>query len=371
MKKRPLIRYIHGYVWLHTDCLWLGLDAQQFQYYHLARLLSEPGGDHEGRFVMSVRDKATLMRCGIATVVRVEKELLGKQLLTLKDGELYIVAQAKQTPIHNGVLALDQILDFLKEHGTNNLFSGYSRRKGKQAPLVHVENAPVTITVPVGNTELPSAEGVTVSVRNTELPDCFCAEHPIADHCSTVEQTVSVRNSADTNSEAAFKEVLKKIKKEGYVKDEGAKAPSPKIPNSLKGKSNGDPRVHETELLLEKVRGFKTPRFLPERAAIKAMLVQGYAPEDIIGCWQAMKLDPWRATRELLLPSVQTEIGQWVKNGSQPNAFEKKGRTDGRQYPGTGGPQANRGYSQPGLGRAREATREELEDLAKLSGQED
>ena len=65
---------------------------------------------------------------------------------------------------------------------------------------------------------------------------------------------------------------------------------------------------------LQERRGYKSPRFGAEAQAAKAML-ETFAPEDILGCFAWLNLQPFWADKEVLLMSVQKQIGKWVKSG--------------------------------------------------------
>ncbi len=107
---------------------------------------------------------------------------------------------------------------------------------------------------------------------------------------------------------------------------------NPSTPGTTERKAEGDPRVQETALALEKERGYRSPLWAAEAKAIKWMLGQSRSPEDILACWRAMKRDPWWASRELLLMSVQKEIGQWVSGGKKEDAFERRTNGAVRRY---------------------------------------
>ena len=151
----------------------------------------------------------------------------------------------------------------------------------------------------------------------------------------------------------SLKKTIKKT-----IKKTGADAPQK---TREKKKPEGDPRVTEMMELVAKERGYGSPLYPAEAKASKWMLGQGHSPGDILACWRAMKRETYWASRELLLMSVQKEIGQWVKAGRRPDAFEKKGAYgEARGHP-----------QEPWRGRVgRVATNEEFEQLAKELGQE-
>lgn len=85
-----------------------------------------------------------------------------------------------------------------------------------------------------------------------------------------------------------------------------------------------DSRVKEVMEILEKERGYPSGAYAAEAGAVKWMLTQKHSPEDIVGCWRAMKLDPFWENKALKMTSVKTEIGQWVVKGKREDAFMKK-----------------------------------------------
>ena len=49
--------------------------------------------------------------------------------------------------------------------------------------------------------------------------------------------------------------------------------------------------------------------------AAKSMLADGYTEDDVMGCWESLKRDPFWAVKSLSLVVVQREIGEWVRLG--------------------------------------------------------
>ena len=100
-----------------------------------------------------------------------------------------------------------------------------------------------------------------------------------------------------------------------------------------KESSTPDPRVTTVSKALEAERGYVSLRYAAEAAAISRML-KHYSPGDILGCWRALKEDPIWQKKELLMPSVETQLPAWVKRGRQADDF--RGGKDERRKPGAG-----------------------------------
>ena len=73
-----------------------------------------------------------------------------------------------------------------------------------------------------------------------------------------------------------------------------------------------DPRVKEISQALEELRGFKSPAYGKEAAAIKWMLGQGHEADTILGCYQALKQQSFWKDKPLDMAQVKKNIGEWV-----------------------------------------------------------
>ena len=95
----------------------------------------------------------------------------------------------------------------------------------------------------------------------------------------------------------------------------------------------GDSRVGAVMRYLEELRGYPSPAYGREGKAVKGMLVN-HSPEDILACWQALKLDGFWANKELFMDKVADQLPGWVKGGRDPRHFTKRGGSGNGHKPG-------------------------------------
>jgi hypothetical protein len=70
---------------------------------------------------------------------------------------------------------------------------------------------------------------------------------------------------------------------------------------------------------LKKLRGYNSPKPIPEAKAISEMLKE-HTPEEILKTWNSMKADKFWQDKELFMMSVKSQIKAIIKNnGSKPN----------------------------------------------------
>jgi len=79
---------------------------------------------------------------------------------------------------------------------------------------------------------------------------------------------------------------------------------------------------------LGKRRNYKSPNSTKESSAIKWMLVNGFTPDQILGAYDKLKLDPfWVKIPHLDMQSVKKQIGAMVKGNGQKERPKQKRRT--------------------------------------------
>ena len=168
------MREKHGWVKLTSDTVLLGLDSYQFHLYHLARALCVPLNAQQNPGVFDLQDSAiaTLMRCSRATVIRVKNELKAMNLLTQKNGRLY-VAEVPMETLHNHDMAMKEIANFLlQEKGMAARLNSTPRRTGQRHPPYNKLSRPATPppqqTVSPSNTPV-SPSNTPVSPSNTPV----------------------------------------------------------------------------------------------------------------------------------------------------------------------------------------------------------
>jgi hypothetical protein len=66
---------------------------------------------------------------------------------------------------------------------------------------------------------------------------------------------------------------------------------------------------------LEPLRGYPSPQYAAEAAAVKWMLDHNYPKTDLLSCYAYLKQDPFWATKPLTMNSVKANIGAWIAAG--------------------------------------------------------
>ena len=75
---------------------------------------------------------------------------------------------------------------------------------------------------------------------------------------------------------------------------------------------------------LEDLRGFVSPTYAAEAAAIKWMLANDCHEDEILSCWQSLKREPFWRDKALSMMKIKTEIGTWKsKNVKAPVGADK------------------------------------------------
>ena len=65
---------------------------------------------------------------------------------------------------------------------------------------------------------------------------------------------------------------------------------------------------------LKERRQYDSPRPGAEAKAIRWMLKHGYKVDDILGCWDRLKAEPFWQGKPLFMMSAQKQIGEWQRN---------------------------------------------------------
>ena len=136
-------------------------------------------------------------------------------------------------------------------------------------------------------------------------------------HPESAPEDVSGAPKVDRNSASASSQVHRKS---SVSAPEAPRHSNPQEPPVLS--LSLQTTIHD----LQRERGFASAREADELVAAQQMLDDGYSPEDIVGCYRAMKQDPvdkyWR-NKPLWLGSVYRQIGEWMAQQTRPSAVEE------------------------------------------------
>jgi hypothetical protein len=100
---------------------------------------------------------------------------------------------------------------------------------------------------------------------------------------------------------------------------------SPKVEEPVPKKSRSkisdppDPRVTEVMKALQQRRGYAPPRYGAEAKEVKNMLKAKYTPEQILGCYNWLKSQPFWVSKPLRAYQIANHIGEFV-NGAPARA---------------------------------------------------
>lgn len=120
-------------------------------------------------------------------------------------------------------------------------------------------------------------------------------------------------NTVITQLELSYKPDKQERKGEELKGKEGKeKGASPLNP---KGANAPNPLVSQTMKELETLRGYPSPSYAAEAAAVKWMLDHQYAAPDLIACYSYLKQEPFWQTKPLRMTSVKTNIAEWIAAG--------------------------------------------------------
>lgn len=96
-----------------------------------------------------------------------------------------------------------------------------------------------------------------------------------------------------------------------------------------KGSTKVDPRIKEIFDVIEQKLGSQIPFHAKEGAAIKRALSMGFTPEEIIGCWEAMKGETFWQAKWLPLAKVTENLGEYRSGRLSDEAKTKTRRVTG------------------------------------------